>query len=138
MTTSFHRYVAATGLTLLFGLPFALLGIVVGLLKTLGGIHGDLAQATGQITSGVSLALRTTLLGQSAALLGLVLLLVALLIFKIRDLWVLRWGKIMAIFWLLFIPFGTVIGVLLLVYFSRHRKEFEAEPAQSAQRDGPN
>jgi hypothetical protein len=124
MTSRLHRYVACAGLALLLGIPFAWLGIGIGMLRSFGGTSGDISQATAQITSGVALALWSTIIGQSVALVGLVLLLVSLLMFKIRDPWVLKWGRLFMMPWLILFPIGTVAGISMLMYFSRHREEF--------------
>ena len=135
------RSLAVAGLLLQIGIPVGLLAVVAGILVTLGSMSGDVAQAAVAINRGVALALRGALIGQGVALVGLALLLVVLFGEKIRAPWLLKWGRIAMVPWLLMIGVGTVIGVLMLVYFSKHRAEFTDEnktPNQALQHNDPS
>ena len=129
-----HHTIAGIGLVLLLGIPASWVGIAFGALQTFGNMSGDIAQAASEITGGVALALRSAAIGQSLALVGLALLLIALFGFKVREPWVLKWGRYLMIPWLIFLPVGTVAGILMLVYFSRHKEEFTERKTGPSQR----
>jgi hypothetical protein len=118
------RVLAVSGLLLQLGIPGGWTGLTIGMLQTFENMSGDITAAASQITGGVVLALKSMIIGQSAALVGLGLLLAALFSGRIREPWVLKWGRIAMLPWLVIFPLGTVIGALMLVYFSRHRGEF--------------
>jgi hypothetical protein len=126
---------------MLLGVPVSWIGVFLGMLKTFGGTSGDISQAASQITGGVAVALWAAIIGQSVALVGLALLLIALFAFKVREPWVMKWGRYLMFPWLILFPVGTAAGVLMLVYFSRHKEEFTIKkewPNQSTEPGSPS
>lgn len=124
MTLQSQRALAAAGLFLQTAVPVGIILTMAGILKTFGEMSGDTAQAAASITGGVATALRATSLGQTIGLIGFGLFTLALFNQKLREPWILKWGRVSMIPWLFMFPIGTTIAVTMLVYFSKHRAEF--------------
>lgn len=124
-----------TGLILQAGLPIGMFTALSSVLTTFGAVDGDINQAAYSIHSGLVFSIRALLVGQCAALAGLVLLAVALMSLRLRAPWLFTWGRIVMIPWLFLIPLGTVVGIIGLFYFADRRAEFL--PPAKAQNESP-
>jgi hypothetical protein len=124
MTSRSKQLLAVSGIVLQFCLPIGLVLTAGEILKAFAGMTGDTAQAATTITIGVSAALQTTRIGVLIGLIGFGLFSVALFKEDFRAPWAFTWGRIIMVPWLIIVPVGTVIGISMLIYFSKHRSEF--------------
>jgi len=116
--------IAAVALILMAALPLGLLVTIFGVMRVFGAESPDLATVAAKITGGVAMALRATVIGQMVGFIGLLVLLYVLLGRDYRARWFFRSGRWMLIAWLPVLGCGTVLGLVLLSYFRRHRSEF--------------
>ena len=122
------KQLAIWGVVLQFGFLIGLAGTVIGMLRAFEKLAEENASQPEALTSGISLALYTTAGGMALSLIGTVLVLVALFGAKYRAAWFKTAMWILAILWLFSIPIGTILGVVTIIYLSKHSNEF-AEPS---------
>lgn len=106
---------------------------LLGFLSTFGSVEGDINQAAYSFHSSLVFAIRTLLAGQCVALVGLILLAIALIPLRARAAWLFTWGRIAMVPWLFLVPVGTVVGIIGFYYFADRRTEF----VPSKQPDNP-
>jgi len=132
------RKLALWGAWLQLGPVFGLLGTVVGMIGAFEEISKEGSTGSPEaLSENISLALTTTAIGIIPALIGMILLLVALFSSKYRALWFFWFMAIYAGLSLLAFPIGTVLGVIILVYIIPRKAEFECEPVGAGQPDNP-
>ena len=124
------KQLAIWGVILQPGTVVGLVGTLIGMLRALRKLaQGDPAQ-TEALATDISTALYATVVGSTLALIGTVLILVALFGLRYRAPWfhVALW--ILAVLWLLCFPIGTILGIVIIVYLAKNRDEFtEYTPA---------
>jgi hypothetical protein len=113
------------------------LGLVIGLCITLIGMiwaFVDIGIGVGRtvdqnaVAARISVALCATGIGMVVALIGAVFILFALFVAKYRtpqfysNLWA------VSVLWLVAVPPGTVLGVLMMIYLATHKREFLDRP----------
>ncbi|MGJ8654655.1 MAG: MotA/TolQ/ExbB proton channel family protein [Opitutaceae bacterium] len=122
------RTLALWGAWLQLGPVFGMIGSVIGMVRAFNEIGTDGPGDPELLAEHISLALRTTAYGMIPALIGLVLLLVALFSSEYRAPWFFWFMVIYAVLSLLAFPIGTVIGIVILAYIIPRKKEFSGEP----------
>ncbi|MBI1929532.1 hypothetical protein HYR99_35460 [Candidatus Poribacteria bacterium] len=78
----------------------------------------------GATRHGISLILPFAIVSFIVALIGLVFICLALFGYKNRERWFFGSLTVLSILWLLYFPFGTLLGVGLLIFMLMKRKEF--------------
>lgn len=127
------RTLALWGAWLQLGPVFGMIGSVIGMTRAFNEIGTEGAGAPEVLAEHISLALRTTAYGMIPALIGFVLLLIALFSSKYRAPWFFWFMAIYACLSLLGFPVGTIIGIVILVYIIPRKEEFDREPVGSDQ-----
>ncbi len=85
------------------------------------------------MASDVRIALYTTSAGFILALVGIIMILIALFGTRYRAPWFQAMLWILPIVWLLSFPLGTILGVVVIVYLVNHKTEFtEQSPASDS------
>lgn len=122
------RTLALWGAWLQLGPVFGLIGTVIGMTRSFNEIGTGGPGDPEILAEHISLALRTTAYGMILALIGFVLLLIALFSSKYRAPWFFWFMAIYACLSLLGFPVGTIIGIVILVYIIPRKEEFNCEP----------
>jgi len=73
-----------------------------------------------------------TAIGLSVGIIGVMLIAVSVLVFRYRTPWIFWFSIIISILFLLVIPIGTIMGIVILIYSITHRNEFLAPSAPAA------
>jgi flagellar motor component MotA len=122
------RSLALWGAWLQLGPVFGLLGTVIGMIRAFSVIESEGAGSAELLAEHISLARTTTAIGIIPALVGLVLLLVALFSSKYRAPWFFWFMAIFSVLNLLAFPIGTVLGIIVLVHIIPRKEEFSCDP----------
>ena len=115
------------------GFIVGLAGMVTGILQAFAelGKHSDIR--TEILVTHIRFALYTSAVGVIVSCVGGILLLIALFRIKYRASWFKAAMWMLAILWLLNIPVGTILGIIVMPYLSKHGAEFHDQAsAQSA------
>ncbi len=115
---------AIWGMVLQFGSLIGLAGTVSGMVRIFAEFAKDSAAQQEALASDISRILYTTVGGIVLSVMGVILLLVALIGAKYRASWFQTIMWILAILWLFSFPFGTALGIFVMVYLSKHSTEF--------------
>ena len=109
--------------------PFlGLLGTVIGMFNAFEEISKEESlSSTEMLSENISFAITATAIGIIPAMIGLILLLVALFASKYRAPWFFWFMVIYSIFTLLGFPIGTVLGIVILIYIIPRKNEFKYE-----------
>lgn len=122
------KHLAIWGMVLQFGFLIGLAGTVIGMLQAFGKLTPENTAQPEALASDISLALYTTVGGIVLSLIGSILFLIALFGAKYRASWFKTAMWILAVLWLFSIPIGTILGIIVMAYLSKHGNEF-AEPS---------
>ena len=119
------KYLAIGGLVLQAGFLLGIFGTIAGMAHALTGLgNASAAETQAALASDMALALYTTAIGIAIAVIGVLPLLVALFGIKYRAPWFRTAMWIMAVLWLLNGPIGIVLGIIVMLYLTKHRNEF--------------
>ena len=119
------KYLAIFGLVLQFGYLIGMVGTVVGMLRAFSRLASTGATYSQEaIALDIALALYTTAIGMGVSIVGIILLCIALFGTKYRAPWFKTAMWILSILWLLNIPIGMIIGIIVMIYLSNHKNEF--------------
>ena len=124
MTNRSKQLLALSGIVFQFALPVGFILTAAEILESFGAMSGDTTQAATTINIGLSGALKFTKIGVLIGLIGFGLFSWALIAEDFRAPWALTWGRVLMVPWLIVFPVGTLIGVSMLIYFSKHQAEF--------------
>ena len=123
------KYLAMGGLVLQAGHFLGLFGTIAGMSHAFTRLADTSAAETqAALASDMALALYTTAIGIAIAIIGVLPLLIALFGVKYRARWFKTAMWIMAVLWLLSGPLGIVIGIIVMLYLTKHRNEFNEQP----------
>ena len=123
------KYLAIFGLVLQFGYLIGMVGTVVGMLRAFSRLASTGATYSQEaIALDIALALYTTAIGMGVSIVGIILLCIALFGTKYRAPWFKTAMWILSILWLLNIPIGMIIGIIVMIYLSNHKNEFTQQP----------
>lgn len=122
------KKLAVWGIALQFGTLFGLIGTIIGMVRAFGRLGEMDAAPAGALASDISIALYTTAIGYAMALVGIILIFIALFNTRYRAPWFLTALWILSVLWLLSIPIGTILGVIVIVYLVNHKDEFTEQP----------
>ncbi|NBB76173.1 MAG: hypothetical protein GVY02_02235 [Bacteroidetes bacterium] len=118
------RKIALWGAWLQLGLVFGLGGTVIGMINAFEKIAENEAGDPALLANDISFALITTAIGLIPALIGLVLLGIALFGKKYRGRWFFWFLIFYGVLWALNFPVGTIFGIALIVYLIWNKDEF--------------
>jgi hypothetical protein len=122
------RTLALWGAWLQLGPVFGLLGTVIGMIRAFSVIESEGQGDLKLLAEHISLAITSTAIGMIPALVGLVLLLIALFSSKYRAPWFFWFMAIFSVLNFLAFPIGTVLGIIVLVYIIPRKEEFWCDP----------
>ena len=97
---------------------------VVGMVRAFREIQTSDSTDAAALSGHIYLALIGTAVGLMLALVGAVLILIALWGTRYRAPWFYTALWVVSILWLLNIPIGTILGIVVIVYLLNHRQEF--------------
>jgi hypothetical protein len=122
------KNLARIGVLLQLGLLIGLWVTILGMMMTFNDIGTGKPVDQNAVAAGVSVALLATGIGMIFALVGAVFILLALFSAKYRaprfysNLWAI------SVLWLIAVPLGTVLGILMMIYLGTHKREFLDAP----------
>ena len=122
------KRLAIWGVALQFGTVFGLIGTIIGMVRAFGRLGEMDTSPPGALANDISIALYTTAAGYAMALVGVILIFVALFRTRYRAPWFLTALWILSVLWVLSVPIGTVLGIIIIVYLVNHREEFTEQP----------
>jgi hypothetical protein len=123
------KSLATWGVALHAGLLIGLVSAIYVLTHTLSMSNAGTETVTDEMANNLATAMYLSIAGFLLALAGLILVLIALLSMRYRAAWFYKSVYVCAIIWLLRIPLGTVLGIILILFLRRHRGEFFPRPA---------
>jgi len=115
---------ALWGAWLQLGLVFGFGGTVIGMINAFEKIAENETGDPALLANDISFALITTAIGLIPALIGLVLLGIALFGRKYRAPWFFWFLIIYSGLWALGFPVGTIIGVAMIIYLIWNKDDF--------------
>ena len=118
------KYLAITGLVLQLVPVFGMVSTAASMIRAFSQLQNASTQAPEALASDISLALYSTAIGMGVSIVGIILLCIALFGTKYRAPWFKTAMWILSILWLLNIPIGTIIGIIVMIYLSNHKNEF--------------
>ncbi len=118
------KTLAIWGVALQLGTVVGLLATVIGMVRAFGRSTEPETEQSAALVNDVSMAFYATAVGSVVALVGAILILVALLGVRYRAPWFLTVLWVLSILWLLSFPVGTLLGIAVIVYLVGHRTEF--------------
>ena len=122
------KNLARIGVLLQLGLLIGFGVTLVGMMMTFTDISAGKPVDQNAIAAQISVAFSVMGIGMIFALIGAVLILLALCAAKYRaprfyrDLWAI------SVLWIIAVPLGTVLGILMMIYLATHRREFMEGP----------
>jgi hypothetical protein len=122
------KQLAIWGLILQLGFVVGVGGTVIGVMHAFSRMAADGTAQLSDVAPGISTALHSTVAGMLISMVGSVLLLIALLGAKFRAPWFYRTMWVFGILWLINVPIGTVVGIIVIVHLVKHKEEF-TEPS---------
>ena len=101
-----------------------MIGIIVSVSQTLNLLSNSGGGGYHTLTSDIGLGLFTLLAGALSALVGLILILIALFGLKYRAKWFFWFLIIYEILLMNLYPIGTALGLIMLIYTLARKREF--------------
>ena len=118
------KRLAICGVILQFGFVIGVVGTVIGMICAFAELTQGGETNIEALAAHISLALYAKVVGLLVSLVGVILLFVALFGKKYRASWFKTAMWIIAILWMFSIPIGTILGIVVIVYLSKHKEEF--------------
>lgn len=132
------KNLAIWGIALQLGMVVGLIGTIIGMVRAIGRLVESETAQSAALANDISIALYTTAAGSVVALVGIILILVALFGTRYRAPWFRTVLWVLSILWLLSFPIGTILGIIVMVYLVNHKAEFtERTPAGDALKAAP-
>lgn len=128
---------AITGVVFLFGPMFGLIGTIIGMISAFQTMEEGVEGNAEKLAADMHFALITTAIGLIVALVGWVLIFVALFGFKYRASWFYWFLCVFSILWLVNFPVGTIIGIGMLIYLIKNKSTFHAPENEPLEIDAP-
>jgi biopolymer transport protein ExbB/TolQ len=119
------KSLALCGTILQIGIVFGFVGTVVGMMRAFAKISETEKVQPATVAAEISIVFQATSIGMALAFVGFILILIALTGTKYRGRWFYRILWTISILWLLFFPIGTIVGIMTMLYLSRHSQEFK-------------
>jgi len=126
------KQLAIWGVVLQLGTIVGLVGTIIGLIRAFGKVAQSGTARPEALASELGIALYTTAAGMILSLVGVVFILVALFAVRYRAPWFETALWVLSVLWLLCVPAGTVLGIVVILYLIKHRREFR-EPGGSSE-----
>ena len=118
------KNIAIWGIALQLGTVVGLIGTIVGMVRAFGRLAESETAQPAALANDISIALYTTAAGSLVALVGIILILVALFGARYRAIWFRNALWVLSALWLLMLPIGTGFGICVMVYLVNHNAEF--------------
>jgi hypothetical protein len=132
------KNLAIWGIALQLGTVVGLFGTIIGMVRAFGRLAESETAQPAALANDISIALYTTAAGSVVALVGIILILVALFGARYRAPWFRTVLWVLSILWLLSFPIGTILGIIVMVYLVNHKAEFtEQTPAGDVLKAAP-
>lgn len=125
------KQLAIWGVALQLGLVVGLIGTVIGMIRAFDRLAESEAASPADLGQGISISLYSTVAGSAIAMVGLILILVALVGVRYRAPWFRTVLWILSVLWLLVFPIGTIFGIGVIVYLVNHKTEFTEQCSAS-------
>jgi hypothetical protein len=122
------KNLARIGVLLQLGLLIGFGVTLVSMMMTLNDMAPGKPLDQNVVTARLNFAAGATGIGVVFALIGAVLILLAIFGAKYRARWFYRDLWAISLLWLIPVPVGTVLGILMMIYLATHRREFMEEP----------
>ena len=127
------KNLAIWGVALQLGTVVGLIGTIIGMLRAYVRLADPETAQPEALANDISIALYTTAAGSLVAMVGIILILVALIGVRYRAPWFRTVLWVLSILWLLSFPIGTVLGIVVITYLGNHKTEFtEQSPASDS------
>lgn len=124
------KQLAVWGIILQFGFMIGLIGTIIGMLRVFAELSQSGQTNPEALAWHISYAFYAEAAGLLISLLGVILLLIALIGLKYRAPWFKTVMWILSILWLFSIPIGTILGIVVMIYLSKHKDEFTEAKTQ--------
>lgn len=119
------KNLAIWGVALQLGTVVGLLGTIIGMVRAFGRLAQNQTTQPAALANDMGIVLYVTAVGSVVALVGIILILVALFGARYRAPWFLTALWVLSILWLLSSPpIGAILGIVVIVYLVIHRSEF--------------
>ena len=118
------KNIAIWGIALQLGTVVGLIGTIVGMVRAFGRLAESETAQPAALANDISIAVYTTAAGSLVALVGIILILVALFGARYRAPWFRTVLWVLSVLWLLSFPIGTGFGICVMVYLVTHNAEF--------------
>ena len=118
------KNIAIWGIALQLGTVVGLIGTIVGMVRAFGRLAESETAQRAALANDISIAVYTTAAGSLVALVGIILILVALFGARYRAPWFRTVLWVLSVLWLLSFPIGTGFGICVMVYLVTHNAEF--------------
>ncbi len=110
---------------LFLGPLFGVLGTVFRMTQAFGTLAEDDSATPQELSESISISLTSTMIGIVVGLIGALLIIAALKIYKNREPWFFGWSVTLSILWCIgFFPLGLLVAVPILVICFSRRCEF--------------
>lgn len=122
------RTIALCGVWLWLGGPLlGFIGSMVGSYRQFNALAEQGLSNPGAVAAGISLSMKATALGQDIGSLGIIFLMISLFYYKYRARWLYRCLIVIAILCSLAFPFGTFLGIILLILIVAQKGAFHQD-----------
>ncbi len=118
------KQLAIWGVALQLGTVVGLIGTIIGMVQAFGRLATSETAQAAALANDISIALYSTVAGLVVALVGDILILVALFGVRYRAPWFRTALWVLSILWLIRFPIGTILAIVVMVYLVNHKKEF--------------
>ena len=118
------KNIAIWGIALQLGTVVGLIGTIIGMVRAFGRLAESETAQPAALANDISIAVYTTAAGSLVALVGIILILVALFGARYRAPWFRTVLWVLSVLWLLSFPIGTGFGICVMVYLVTHNAEF--------------
>lgn len=122
------KVLAITGAVLQLGSVVGLIGSLIGMFSALRTMGAEGAGNAEALANDIGFALIATAIGLCIALIGLVFILLALFGAGYRAPWFFRFLAVLSSLWILSLSWGTLIGIILLIYLILNKEQFLKQP----------
>ncbi|MFZ4655289.1 MAG: MotA/TolQ/ExbB proton channel family protein [Methylococcaceae bacterium] len=118
------KKLAIWGLALQLGLVVGPIGTIIGMIQSFGRLPTSETAQAAAVATDISIALHSTVAGLVVALVGDILILVALFGVRYRAPWFRTALWVLSILWLLIFPICIILAIVVMVYLVNHKNEF--------------
>lgn len=126
------KWLAIIGACMQVGIPIGLIWTETSMRHAFSSLGSSGIGDRERLSVAIGDTLIATAIGLSVGIIGVMLIAVSVLVFRYRTPWIFWFSIIISILFLLVIPIGTIMGIVILIYSITHRNEFLAPSAPAA------